>query len=96
MRHCIPFPVDVPEALANTIRAEAAALDALCKRLLAEYDDLILAKLYYLPKALRSGKALGDVERDIHVRELVVPIAICGPNFTIRATKLPSLMERSG
>jgi len=69
-----PFPTDVPEALASSIRTEAEALDALRKRVLAEHDDLTLTKLYNVLDALRSGRALTDIERDIHDRGLVTLI----------------------
>jgi hypothetical protein len=41
-----PFPADVPDALKARIRAEAEALDALRKKVLAEHEDLTLTKLY--------------------------------------------------
>ncbi len=69
-----PFPADVAEPLANSIRAEAEALDALRKRVLAEHDDLTLTKLYNVLEALRSGRPLTDTERDIHDRGLVTLI----------------------
>ena len=69
-----PFPADVPEPLANTVRTEAEALDALRKRVLAEHDDLTLTKLYNVLEVLRSGRALTDIERDIHDRGLVTLI----------------------
>ncbi|WP_202392028.1 type IIL restriction-modification enzyme MmeI [Qipengyuania vulgaris] len=69
-----PFPADVPEPLANTVRTEAEALDALRKRVLAEHDDLTLTKLYNVLEALRSDRALTDAERDIHDRGLVTLI----------------------
>ena len=40
------FPADVPKPLKARIRAEAEALDALRKRVLAENPDLTLTKLY--------------------------------------------------
>ncbi|MFA5963110.1 MAG: DNA methyltransferase [Sphingomonas sp.] len=69
-----PFPADVPEPLKDRIRAEAEALDALRKRVLAAHDDLTLTKLYNVLEALRAGRALTDVERDIHDRGLVTLI----------------------
>ena len=70
-----PFPADVPEPLQQRIRAEAEALDALRKRVLAQHADLTLTKLYNVLEALRAndgrGRALTDVERDIHDRGLV-------------------------
>lgn len=70
-----PFPTDVPEALAKTIRSEAEALDALRKRVLADHDDLTLTKLYNVLEALRSGRVLTGIERDIHDRGLVTLIS---------------------
>ncbi|MDQ0565944.1 class I SAM-dependent DNA methyltransferase [Erythrobacter citreus] len=69
-----PFPTDVPEALAMTIRTEAEALDALRKRVLADHDDLTLTKLYNVLEAMRSDRPLTDTERDIHDRGLVTLI----------------------
>lgn len=73
-----PFPADVPETLAATIRAEAEALDALRNRVLAEHADLTLTKLYNVLEALRAnggaGRALTDAERKIHDRGLVTLI----------------------
>ncbi len=69
-----PFPADVPEPLKARIRAEAEALDALRKRVLAAHDDLTLTKLYNVLEALREGRALTDAERDIHDRGLVTLI----------------------
>lgn len=69
-----PFPADVPEPLAYAVRTEAEAHDALRKRVLAEHDDLTLTKLYNVLEALRSGRALTNIERDIHDRGLVTLI----------------------
>lgn len=66
-----PFPADVPETLKDRIRAEAEPLDALRKRVLAEHEDLTLTKLYNVLEALREGRALTNVEREIHDRGLV-------------------------
>lgn len=69
-----PFPADVPEPVKDRIRAEAEALDALRKRVLAEHEDLTLTKLYNVLEALREGRALTDIERDMHDRGLVTVI----------------------
>jgi hypothetical protein len=69
-----PFPADVPEPLKARIRAEAEALDALRKRVLAAHDDLTLTKLYNVLEALKAGRALSAAERDIHDRGLVTLI----------------------
>ena len=69
-----PFPVDVREPLKARIRAEAEALDALRKRVLAEHADLTLTRLYNVLEALREGRALTATERDIHDRGLVTLI----------------------
>lgn len=73
-----PFPGDVPEPLKARIRAEAEALDALRKRVLAEHPDLTLTKLYNVLEALRAadlgGPALTDKDRDVHDRGLVTLI----------------------
>ena len=69
-----PFPADVPEALKAKIRAEAEALDALRKRVLADHEDLTLTRLYNVLEALKEGRALTDAERDIHDRGLVTLI----------------------
>jgi len=73
-----PFPADVPEPLKARIRAEAEALDALRKRVLAEHPDLTLTKLYNVMEALRAadrgGPALTDKDRDVHDRGLVTLI----------------------
>jgi len=69
-----PFPVDVPEPLHHRIRAEAEALDALRKRVLAEHADLTLTKLYNVLERLREGRTLTPQERDIHDRGLVTLI----------------------
>ena len=68
------FPADVAEPLKARIRAEAEALDALRKRVLAENPDLTLTKLYNVVEALREGRALTPQERDIHDRGLVTLI----------------------
>jgi hypothetical protein len=69
-----PFPVDVPEELKNKVRCEAEALDTLRKRSLADNNDLSLTKLYNVLEALRAGRPLTEVERDIHDRGLVTLI----------------------
>jgi len=69
-----PFPAEVPGPLKARIRAEAEALDALRKQVLAEHDDLTLTGLYNVLEALRDGRALTDKERDIHDRGLVTLI----------------------
>lgn len=73
-----PFPADVPEPLKARIRAEAEALDALRKRVLAEHPDLTLTKLYNVLEALRAadrgGPTLTDKDRDVHDRGLVTLI----------------------
>ena len=69
-----PFPADVPEPLKARIRAEAEALDALRKRVLAAHDDLTLTKLYNVLEALKAGRALTAAERDLHDRGLVTLI----------------------
>ncbi len=66
-----PFPAEVPDALKGKIGAEAEALDALRKRVLTEHEDLTLTRLYNVLEALKEGRALTDVERDIHDRGLV-------------------------
>lgn len=73
-----PFPADVPDTLKDRIRAEAEALDALRKKVLADHDDLTLTGLYNVLEALRAndgkGRALSEKERDIHDRGLVTLI----------------------
>ena len=69
-----PFPADVSGSLMARMRAEAEALDALRKRVLAEHADLSLTKLYNVLEALRKGRALTPQERDIHDRGLVTLI----------------------
>ncbi|WP_076072950.1 class I SAM-dependent DNA methyltransferase [Sphingomonas montana] len=73
-----PFPADVPEPLKARIRAEAEALDALRKRVLAEHPDLTLTKLYNVLEALcaadSGGPALTGKDRDVHDRGLVTLI----------------------
>lgn len=69
-----PFPADVPEPLKDKIRTEAEALDALRKRVLESHEDLTLTKLYNVLEALREGRALTGVERDMHDRGLVTLI----------------------
>lgn len=69
-----PFPADVSGSLTARIRADAEALDALRKRVLAEHADLTLTKLYNVLEALREGRALTPQERDIHDRGLVTLI----------------------
>lgn len=66
-----PFPAEMSEPLVDRIRAEAEALDALRKRVLADHADLTLTKLYNVLEALREGRPLTDAERDIHDRGLV-------------------------
>lgn len=69
-----PFPAGVAEPLKDKICAEAEALDALRKRVLESHEDLTLTKLYNVLEALREGRALTDVERDMHYRGLVTLI----------------------
>ena len=69
-----PFPADIPVGLWDRISAEAKALDALRKRVLAEHADLTLTKLYNVLEALGEGRALTAAERDIHDRGLVTLI----------------------
>jgi hypothetical protein len=69
-----PFPTDVPEALKARIRAEAEALDALRKTVLADHADLTLTGLYNVLEALKAGRALTDKERDVHDRGLATLI----------------------
>jgi Fe2+ or Zn2+ uptake regulation protein len=69
-----PFPADVPEPLKDKIRAEAEALDGLRKRVLEAHEDLTLTKLYNVLEALKEGRPLTDVERDMHDRGLVTLI----------------------
>ncbi len=69
-----PFPADVPEPLKARIRAEAEALDALRKKVLADHADLTLTGLYNVLEALKAGRALTDKERDAHDRGLVTLI----------------------
>ncbi len=69
-----PFPANLAERLADKIRAEAEALDALRKQVLAEHADLTLTKLYNVLEALKEGRALTAAERDIHDRGLVTLI----------------------
>src|SRR3546814_9922494 len=59
-------PADVPEPIKARIRAEAEALDALRKQVLAAHDDLTLTGLYNVLEALKAGRALTDKERDVH------------------------------
>ena len=66
-----PFPVDVAEELASTIRAKAEELDALRKRVTEEHPDLTLTKLHNVMEVLRDGRPLTETERDIHDRGLV-------------------------
>ena len=69
-----PFPAEVPEPLKARIRAEAEALDALRKKVLADHADLTLTGLYNVLEALKAGRALTDKERDAHDRGLVTLI----------------------
>lgn len=69
-----PFPADVSEPTKRSIRTEAEALDALRKRVVTEHEDLTLTKLYNVLEALREGRALTEVERDMHDRGLVTLI----------------------
>jgi hypothetical protein len=69
-----PFPADVAEPLKDRIRAEAEALDALRKRVLAAHDDLTLTGLYNVLELLRAGTPLSDKDRDVHDRGLVTII----------------------
>jgi hypothetical protein len=58
-----PFPAEVPEPLKDKICAEAEALDALRKRVLADHEDLTLTKLYNVFEALKAGRVLIVVEK---------------------------------
>ncbi|TRW14803.1 class I SAM-dependent DNA methyltransferase [Glacieibacterium frigidum] len=69
-----PFPADVPEPVKARIGAQAEALDALRKQVLAKHADLTLTRLYNVLEALRAGRPLTDAERDIHDRGLVTLI----------------------
>jgi len=69
-----PFPADVSELLKANVRAEAEALDALRKRVLANHADLTLTKLYNVLEAIRAARPLTVSERDIHDRGLVTLI----------------------
>ncbi|MFY7835781.1 MAG: class I SAM-dependent DNA methyltransferase [Novosphingobium sp.] len=69
-----PFPAAMPEPLKDRIRAEAEALDALRKQVLAAHEDLTLTQLYNVLEALKEGRALTEAERDIHDRGLVTLI----------------------
>ena len=69
-----PFPADVLEPLKDRIRAEAEALDALRKRVVAAHADLTLTGLYNVLELLRAGTPLGDRDRDVHDRGLVTII----------------------
>jgi len=69
-----PFPADVSGSLIARIRADAEALDALRKRVLAQHADLTLTKLYNVLEALREGRVLTPQERHIHDRGLVTLI----------------------
>jgi hypothetical protein len=69
-----PFPADVPDALKARIRAEAEALDALRKTVLADHADLTLTGLYNVLETLKAGRALTDKDRDVHDRGLVTLI----------------------
>ena len=69
-----PFPAEVPDLLIVKIQAEAEALDALRKRVIAEHADLTLTKLYNVLEALREGRPLTPQECDIHDRGLVTLI----------------------
>jgi hypothetical protein len=69
-----PFPAEVSESLKDRIRAEAEALDALRKRVLAAHDDLTLTGLYNVLELLRAGSPLSDKDRDVHDRGLVTII----------------------
>ncbi len=73
-----PFPAEVTTPVKNRIRAEAEALDALRKQVLAEHEDLTLTALYNVLDALRAADAGGPPltlkERDVHARGLVTLI----------------------
>lgn len=69
-----PFPIDVSETVKQRIRAEADALDALRKKVLAKHSDLTLTGLYNVLEALKDGRTLSDKERDVHDRGLVTLI----------------------
>ncbi|TXC69603.1 class I SAM-dependent DNA methyltransferase [Sphingomonas ginsenosidivorax] len=68
------FPAEIGDPLRSRIGAEASALDALRKRVMAEHADLTLTKLYNVLEAMRQGRALTSQERDIHDRGLVTLI----------------------
>lgn len=69
-----PFPADVSEPLKDRIRAEAEALDAVRKRVLAAHGDLTLTGLYNVLELLRAGTRLNDKDCDVHDRGLVTII----------------------
>jgi hypothetical protein len=69
-----PFPADVAETVKRCVRVEAEALDALRKRVLTEQNDLTLTNLYNVLHALRAGRTLTPLERDVHDRGLVTLI----------------------
>lgn len=66
-----PFP-DASEQQKEAIRRPAEGLDALRKRVLANYPDLTLTKLYNVREALLAGYALKATEADIRDRGLVL------------------------
>ncbi|WP_306224064.1 class I SAM-dependent DNA methyltransferase [Bosea beijingensis] len=66
-----PFP-DATEQQKEAIRRPAEALDALRKRVIADYPDLTLTKLYNVREALLAGYALKAAELDIRDRGLVL------------------------
>ena len=55
-----PFPRSSIQPLKARIRAEAEALDALRKQVLAAHDDLTLTGLYNVLEALKAGRALTE------------------------------------
>ena len=69
-----PFPAESTDRVTVRLRAQAEALDALRKRVLADHADLTLTKLYNVLEALREGRTLSPQERDIHDRGLVTLI----------------------
>lgn len=68
------FPIGPSDEAKARIGAEAASLDALRKRVIAEHEDLTLTKLYDVFEALRAGLVLTPQKRDIHDRGLVTLI----------------------
>ncbi|WP_324750095.1 DNA methyltransferase [Sphingomonas sp. LY54] len=69
-----PFPGDVDEGRRDQIASTAEALEDLRKNVLSKQPDLTLTKLYNVLEALRAGRVLSPIERDIHDRGLVTLI----------------------